>query len=173
MEAIQNFIQDMTVNFDNQVGGQIHMLTQLGNVQMPELKGLLLSKMEQMQKEQICCTLEVIYPFQNIRFRSADLCRCLGILIDNAIDEVREKEKPQIDIMISHQKNYTTFRVKNRPYSNIDFHKIWLEGYSTKGTDRGIGLANYKKILEGYENISSLTTIQEGYFIQELKIQEK
>ena len=31
MEAVQNFIQDMTSDFDYQVGEQIRRLTQLGN----------------------------------------------------------------------------------------------------------------------------------------------
>ena len=44
MEAVQNFIQDMTSDFDYQVGEQIRRLTQLGNIHMLEVKGLLLGK---------------------------------------------------------------------------------------------------------------------------------
>ena len=176
MEAVQNFIQDMTSDFDYQVGEQIRRLTQLGNIHMLEVKGLLLGKMEKMQQEQISCELEVLRPFDRTRLRTTDLCRCLGILIDNAIDEVQgkkdKKPKPQIHIMISSQEECTTFQVRNPLYSNIDFHKIWQQGYSTRGADRGIGLASYKSILEHYENVFSLTTIKDGYFVQELKIQE-
>ena len=176
MEAVQNFIQDMTIDFDYQVGEQIRRLTQLGNIHMLEVKGLLLGKIEKMQQEQISCELEVLHPFDRTRLRTTDLCRCLGILIDNAIDEVQgkkdKKPKPQIHIMISSQEECTTFQVRNPLYSNIDFHKIWQQGYSTRGADRGIGLASYKSILEHYENVFSLTTIRDGYFIQELKIQE-
>ena len=53
-----------------------------------------------------------------------------------------------------------------------DFQKIWQHGYSTRGSGRGIGLASYKKILEHYDNAFSLTTVSDGYFVQELKIQE-
>lgn len=172
MEAIQDFISDMAMDFDSQVGGQIRRITQLGNIHMIEVKGLLLNKMEEMQKEKINCEIEVLRPFYKTRLRSTDLCRCLGILIDNAIDEVRGKEDPQVHIMISSQEDYTTFRVKNLLYSVVDFHKIWQYGYSTRGTDRGMGLASYKKILEGYEDIIPLAAVQDGYFIQELKIQE-
>lgn len=105
MEAVQNFIQDMTIDFDYQVGEQIRRLTQLGNIHMLEVKGLLLGKMEKMQQEQISCELEVLRPFDRTRLKTTDLCRCLGILIDNAIDEVQgkkgKKPKPQIHIMIS------------------------------------------------------------------------
>lgn len=172
LESIQNFIQDMAEDFDFQVGGQIRRLTQLGNVHMLEVKGLLLGKLEEMQKNEIDCELEVLRPFDRTRIKATDLCRCLGILIDNAIDEVRGKEKSWIHIMISSQEGYTTFQVKNKLYSQVDFHKIWQQGYSTKGTDRGIGLASYKNILERYENVFPFTSIQDGCFVQELKVQE-
>jgi len=104
--------------------------------------------------------------------RAKDLCRCLGILIDNAMDEVRGKEHPRIHIMVSCQEGCTTFRVKNKLYSQVDFHKIWQQGYSTRGTDRGIGLASYRNILRRYEDVFPSTAIQDGCFVQELKIQE-
>lgn len=171
-KSIQNFIQDMASDFEHQAGSQIQKFTQLGNIHLMELKGLLLHKMELMQQEHIQYELEVFRPLTDTHFRATDLCRCFGILIDNAIDEVRGKENAYINIMVSCQDGFTTFRVKNTLYSEVDFHKIWLEGYSTKGNGRGTGLANYKKILECYENVFPYTSIQDGYFIQELKIQE-
>ena len=172
IKAVQNFIQDMTSDFEHQAGSQIHKFTQLGNIHIMELKGLLLNKMELMQSKHIKYELEVLRPLLDTTFHRTDLCRCFGILIDNAIDEVCGKQNAYVNIMISRQEGFTTFRVKNTLYSEIDFHKIWLEGYSTKGEGRGTGLANYKKILERYNNVFPHTSVQDGYFIQELKIQE-
>lgn len=171
-KSVQNFIQDMASDFEHQAGSQIQKFTQLGNIHLMELKGLLLHKMGLMQQEHIQYELEVFRPLTDTHFHATDLCRCFGILIDNAIDEVRGKENAYINIMVSCQDGFTTFRVKNTLYSEVDFHKIWLESYSTKGNGRGTGLANYKKILECYENVFPYTSIQDGYFIQELKIQE-
>lgn len=125
-----------------------------------------------MQEEEIHCELEVLTPFEKNRFGSVDLCRCLGILIDNAIEEVRGKKDGEIHIMISCRAGYTTFRVKNTLYSPVDFHKLGAVGYSTKGAGRGIGLASYKRILERCGEAFPLTTVRDGCFIQELKIQE-
>lgn len=126
-----------------------------------------------MEKDRIVCELEVMHPFYGTDFKATDLCRCLGILIDNAMDEVRGKEGAQIHIMISSQEGVTTFRVKNTLYHTVDFHKIWKQGYSTKGKDRGIGLANYRKILSGYDHVLPVTEVHDGWFIQELKVQER
>ncbi len=172
LEAIQAYIQEMTEDFDLQVGSQIRLMNQLVNIRVTEVKGLFLEKMKSMQEEEIHWELEVLKPFEKTRLRSTDLCRCLGILLDNAMEEVRGREDGRIHIMISSQGGYTTLLVKNTLYSAVDFHRLGTPGYSTKGNGRGIGLNNYKRILEKYEKILPLTTIEGGYFIQELKIQE-
>ncbi len=172
LEAIQEYIQEMTEDFDLQVGSQIRLMNQLANIRVTEVKGLFLEKMKTMQEEEIRWELEVLKPFEKTRLRSTDLCRCLGILLDNAMEEVQGRKDGKIHIMISSQNGYTTFLVKNTLFSPVDFHKLGMAGYSTKGSGRGIGLNNYKKILEKYERTLPLTTIQDGYFIQELKIQE-
>lgn len=172
MKAVQSFIREMTEDFDRQAGDQIRLLNQLANVHMAEIKGLLLEKLALMQKEDIYCELEVLRPFEGTRMRSTDLCRCLGILMDNAADEVRGKENAKIHLMISSQDGCTTFRIKNTLYNTADFQKIGTAGYTTKGEGRGIGLESYRKLLEKYDFVFPFTAIQDGYFVQELKIQE-
>lgn len=171
-QSLQTFIQNMTEDFDSQVGGQIQRMTQLGNIHVLELKGLLFEKLAAMQKEKIECSIEAIRPFYTTKIRSTDLCRCFGILIDNAMEEVCGHSGAKIEIMISSQGKFTTFRIKNPLFSNVDFHKIWQEGYSTRGCDRGIGLASYQKILARYDNVLPITTVKDGYFIQEFKVLE-
>lgn len=172
LDAVQTFIQEMTGDFDRQVGGQIRLMNQLGNIHMMEVKSLFLEKLAVMQKENISCELEVLCPFEGTRMRSTDLCRCLGILLDNAMDEVRGREGAQIHLMISSQKDCTTFRIRNTLYSTVDFQRLSTAGYTTKGSGHGIGLESYRKLLEKYDFVFSYTAIQDGYFIQELKIQE-
>ena len=124
LEAVQAFIQEMTEDFDRQVGDQVRLLNQLANIHMVEVKGLLLEKLGQMQKEEIRCELEVLRPFEGTRMHSTDLLRCLGILVDNAVDEVRGKKDARIHLMISSQNGCTTFRVKNTLYGTVDFQSL-------------------------------------------------
>lgn len=186
LSEITEFIQKMTDDFEDQVGGQIQKMTQLRNVCIMEVRGILLVKFMEMEQEGISCELEVIAPLQEANIKTTDLCRCLGILIDNAIDEVRghdgapDHSKRQsagngsgkVHVMISRQEDCVTIRVKNTLYHEIDLSKIWESGYSTKGKERGIGLASYKRILDGYDNILSAASVQDGEFIQEMKIME-
>ena len=136
------------------------------------MKSLLLTKLETIKQKNIRCNLEVLRPFDTTRMRSMDLCRCLGIVLDNAIEAVQGHTNGQIHIIISRQENYTTFLVKNTLHEAVNFHKIGTEGYSTKGDSRGIGLNNYRRILRQYDFVMPVTTIKDNYFIQELKIKE-
>jgi len=172
LNAVQTFIQEMTGDFDRQVDGQIRLLNQLGNIRMIEVRSLFLEKLAIMQQENISYELEVPCPFEGTRMRVVDLCRCLGILLDNALDEVRGREGARIHLMISSQKECTTFRIKNTLYSVVDFGRLGTAGYTTKGSGHGIGLESYRKSLEKYDFVFPFTAIQEGYFVQELKIQE-
>lgn len=172
LKAVQDFIQEMTGDFDRQVGGQIQLMNQLGNIRMMEVKSLFLEKFARMQQEGICCDFEALSPFESSRMRSVDLCRCLGILTDNAMDEVRGKEGGRIWLLISVQNGCTTFRVKNTLHGPVEFEQLGRSGYTTKGTGRGTGLESYRKILERYDYVFSFTAIQDGCFVQELKIEE-
>lgn len=172
LTAVQAFVRDMTEDFDRQAGSQIRLLNQLANVHMTEVKGLLLEKLARIQREDISCELEVFRSLENTRIRSVDLCRCLGILLDNAVEEVCGRKDGQIHVMISSQECCTTFRIKNTLYGMVDLGLLGTEGYSTKGTGRGIGLFSYRRVLEKYDFVLSATAIENGYFIQELKIQE-
>lgn len=172
MAAVQAFIQDMTTDFDTQVGNQLKLMNQLANIHELSVKSLLLTKLETIKQKNIRCNLEVLRPFDTTRMRSMDLCRCLGIVLDNAIEAVQGHTNGQIHIIISRQENYTTFLVKNTLHEAVNFHKIGTEGYSTKGDSRGIGLNNYRRILRQYDFVMPVTTIKDNYFIQELKIKE-
>ena len=63
-----------------------------------------------------------------------------------------------------------SLRVSN-PYAGIvEPDKIWVEGFSTKGEDRGLGLSSYQRILAGYPNAACSTGWAGGVFVQELAI---
>jgi two-component system sensor histidine kinase AgrC len=51
--------------------------------------------------------------------------------------------------------------------------KINIDGYSSKGSGRGMGLAIAKKILEKYKNVLHITTFEDNIFTQTLEIANK
>lgn len=170
LTAVQNFISQMTDDFDRQVGEKISQITQLGNIKIPELKGLLATKLIQVQSQNIQCSLEVWEPVEKICMPVRDLCRAVGILLDNAAEAVTGMEKPKFTCMFATGAQCTTIIVKNPVSHPVKMAEIWKEGYSTKGQGRGLGLASYRRIIDSYDNVFSYSYQENDIFIQELKI---
>nr|WP_275891435.1 GHKL domain-containing protein [Ruminococcus sp. OA3] len=111
-----------------------------------------------------------MYPVTETGIDIWDFNRCLGILLDNAIEASADIQNPAIEfILISHD-GFLTVRVANSWKGDTDIGKIWNEGYSTKGEHRGIGLASYQRILEKYPQAIPVTSWTEDLFVQELTI---
>lgn len=170
VEAMKTYLKNMELDFDEKIGENIRKTTQLGNIHIIEVKGLLLAKLAEMNKKQITCNLEILYPITKLGIDTLDFNRCLGILLDNAIEAVEHTEHPVIDLILSNQENCITIVVKNPWYGKLALHSIWKEGYSTKGSNRGLGLTNYQNILAKYPNASPATQLKNNEFVQELKI---
>ena len=148
-------------------------LEALHNIKIPELKNLILLKCTQMIHLKIPFVLEVLYPLQHISVSSVDLVRSLGILLDNAIEEVMEIHNPKITLILLDEEDSIYININNTlHHTSTNIHKIYTYGYSSKGSNRGIGLSNYKKIIGTYRNVTTSTKIHNNLFIQELIIQK-
>ena len=169
-EGVQNYLQDVLDEFELKLGKQISKNTQLKKINSNELKGLLLSKITEMEDKNIEFHLEVLNEVDKINMKSTDLVRCLGILLDNAIEEVEKIDEKIISLVILQEENITTIMVKNPVTEKINIQSIYEDNYSTKGAKRGLGLSNYREIIENYENIVRETICTEEEFNQVLKI---
>ena len=89
------------------------------------------------------------------RIPTYKLVEILGILIDNAREYYREKNiiDRDIKLLLCNDGNTVILEVINycHKISNSDFEMMFAKGYSTKGLNRGLGLASLKKIVMEYE----------------------
>lgn len=181
LNAVQNFIAEVTGDFERKVGEKIFQISQLGNIRITELKGLVAVKASEMQQRAIPFRLEAAAPVTYVNMPVGDLCRAAGILLDNAMEET-EKILQSVGEITEDQKEYrvtalfcaeesgVSIVICNPVKEPVPISKIWEDGYSTKGSGRGIGLASLRRIVEMYDNISSRTYQEDGLFIQELNI---
>ena len=166
--ALQKTLEELDVSFDRRLGEKIQFSTQIGNLKIPQVRSLLLSKLAAMRERGISCRLEVLYPLIQLEMDVWDYVRCLGILLDNAMEAALETEKPWVELLLLQQGGYTKLRISN-PWNGLaDTAKMWEEGYSTKGSGRGLGLAAYQRILRSYGCASYSSSWGEGVFVQEL-----
>lgn len=170
LDELRATLSKLDVGFERRIGEKIRSSTQIGNLRIPQARSLLLSKLAYMGSKGIDCRLEVLYPIEWVNMDIWDFTRCMGILLDNAAEAAAATEPSWVEIVLLTQGEQMSLRVSNPYTGTIVPDKIWLEGFSTKGKGRGLGLASYQKILTGYANVTSFTSWADGVFVQELTI---
>lgn len=181
LEAVQEFLAEVTGDFEKKVGEKIFQASQMGNIQIMELKGLLAVKTMEMQKRKISFYLEAAVPVTSADLSAADLCRAVGILLDNAMEAAEEfrlcgkhpeegEDHSAVKAIFFQDASGLSVIVSNPVREEADLSRIWEEGYSTRGAGRGTGLTSLRRIVEAGSNISLRTSWDHGIFTQELQI---
>lgn len=170
LDQLRTSLSELDTDFDRRIGEKIQVSVQIGNLLIPQVRSLLLSKLAAMGVKGIDCRMEVLYPVKKVGIDVWDFVRCLGILLDNAAEGALETETPWVEILLLAREEELSLRVSNPYTGTIEPDKIWEESFSTKGAGRGLGLPNYQRILSEYPNTASSTSWAGGVFVQELTI---
>lgn len=96
------------------------------------------------------------------------LCRLVGIFIDNAIEATKITTKKIISLEIYPNEVGLNIIISNTYIGNIDPNKLWENGYSTKGENRGKGLHLAKKTTEKNKEFLLDNRIINDYYIQKI-----
>lgn len=140
----------------------------------PAIYHLINHKYEIAKNENVKMKVEVLVDLTNLKISDLDLCRILGILIDNAIEAAKECEEKFISVKFIYDRmNKRNMIIVENPYKNslIDLNKIYEKGYSSKKKklDHGLGLWKVKQILRKNDNIFIYTS-RGKLFKQQLEI---
>ena len=140
------------------------------NIEILELKGIILSKINKAEKLGIDVNISINEVIKDISMNTIDLCRVIGIILDNCIEASLECKNPKIDICIDTNSDCTSFLISNTYIKKIDsLAELFKRGISTKGINRGIGLSNLNEILDNYEDACFSVKLDDN-FIQKLDI---
>lgn len=143
----------------------------LSNIANKSLKGLISSKLMYAHEMGIDVFIDIVEPIDEIAMQDIDLCRVLGIYIDNAIEATLETENKDIKLNMVKEPEHVAVIVMNSYVDHgLSLGNMEKEGISTKGENRGVGLSNVKKILSGYPKVYKSTYIEKQYFVQKLEI---
>ena len=170
MEQLCAALAQLDANFDRRIGEKIQASAQTGNLRIPQVRSLLLVKLAAMAEKGVDCRLEVLYPVEAVAMDVWDFVRCLGILVDNALEAALETERPWVEIILLSQGGRTALRVSNPWNGAADPARFWEEGWSTRGAGRGVGLSSYQRLLADCPHAVSAASWADGVFVQELTI---
>lgn len=163
----------LEANHHEQLNQQAMMM--LNNLKMNSLKGLLTTKILQAQSHQVPFYIEVVEEISDIPVEPIILNRMVGIVLDNAIEAAREVEKGEVRVAFIRLKGAVLLVVTNTydKEMNLKVHEIYQEGFSTKGDNRGLGLANLRLMINGLQHVNLNTRIRSPYFIQEVEFRKE
>ena len=130
-----------------------NLLSNLSYIENTILKGVLLSKINQAEKNDIICKYKIDSQLEGISLDDSELTVVLSNLLNNAIESASKSEKKYIEIFTTYEKGRYIIEIINS-ISNFtedmitDISKV---RFSTKGTGRGYGLYNINKIVNKYK----------------------
>lgn len=170
-EGLEKYFNENILTTREKLEKDNYRLNQLKNIKDLALKGLISSKIIYAHEMGIDVYIDIMEPIEHIAMKEIDLSRVLGIFLDNAIEAALETETKEIKFGMVKEDTVVAVIVMNTFINhNIPVAKLEQEGVSTKGENRGLGLANVKEILQLYSNVYKTTEIREKYFLQKLEI---
>ena len=140
----------------------------------PAIYNLINNKYLLAKKYDIKINLEVYIDFNSLKIKTYELCRILGVLLDNAIEAAKDCEEKIISIkFLKDNYNNRNLVVIENTCKNylIDINKIKEKGFSTKKNKlfHGLGLWKVNQIIKKNENLRLYTT-RDKMFKQQLEI---
>ncbi|OPZ88151.1 MAG: Sensor histidine kinase CitA [Firmicutes bacterium ADurb.Bin419] len=138
----------------------------------PPIYGLLLSKISYSEIKNINLTINVMCKVEFKNIKIYDMCKILGVLLDNAIEAAFESEKKYVELAIRENANKSCLFIEvNNSYSGtVDVESIFKDGYTTKKDHSGFGLWEIQKIINKYKNCKLHTHARENSFSQRIEI---
>lgn len=171
-EALKKYLVEEVFEDTKMLKGK-DAFSPLQKISNPGIKGLVATKINSAINNNIQFNVEVLedIDFTPYCIETIDICKIIGILLDNAIEAAMESEKKNISLLITRNEQDVSIVVTNTFKNPPDINKMFNYGYSTKGKNRGIGLSIVKDILNTkYPNLLLNTIIEKDTFIAELII---
>ncbi|HEM6120078.1 TPA: GHKL domain-containing protein [Streptococcus suis] len=167
--AIRTIYQGVIADSDRKFYDGKYDIARLSNIQNPAVKSLLSSKMLEAQKKGIAISVEVDAEIEPPDLELIEFITILSILLDNAIDAAEQCANGNIVFAYFQEDDRKIVVVENTTVEDkVSTNHIFEYGHSTKGDNRGIGLANVKAILDSYPKFSISTNSNNHRFVQEL-----
>lgn len=140
----------------------------------PAVYNLINSKYLIAKNRNIQLKLEVYIDFNTLKIKTYELCRILGVLLDNAIEAADECENKMVSIkFIKDSYNNRNLVVIENTCKNylVDMSKMKEKGFTTKKNKlfHGLGLWKVNQIVKKNENLI-LKTTRDKTFKQQLEI---
>lgn len=134
-----------------------------------ELKSIIFNKLNCAQSKGVMVSFECRDVIQIDRAMVFPIVLIIGIILDNALDATIDQENGYLQMALVQNKENQIIMVKNSIIGTLPpLWKLKTKGFSTKGENRGLGLANLQTIINQQPEMILETTIGSNYFLQKI-----
>ena len=174
-EGLQKYLKQNLIIAEESLGNLDKNMAHLRFICIPELRGLLSVKLAQAQSRGIELELDLAKPLDKIDIERPELCRMVGIIVDNAIEELsfENYDKKVLSFGIIIEKTEVLIICSNTCKTAPPIEYIFSKGYTTKGLGRGEGLYNLKESSKKCGNVLVSAYAEEGIFTIIITILER
>ena len=143
---------DEAAKYIDRVYGSVGALSAQLRTASPAVNALLRVKTAEAQKRGVAMDVIVRSAWEGMPAQGWEMCRVLGNLIDNAMDALKDTPSPRVTVALGEELRALIFSVENNgPEIPMEIReKIFQPGFTTKGGERGQGLAIVREIIAGY-----------------------
>jgi two-component system sensor histidine kinase AgrC len=171
LDGLKKYYSDRIESKFNIAAKNMFALEGLSKIKVAEVKSILAAKLMTAHSVGIETNFESKDDITNVYVDTVDLVRMLGIMFDNAIEELLFLHDGRLDVACYPEGDDVTFVISNTCRADIaELSVLKKRGFSTKGKDRGIGLSILSELAGKSDNVALQTIIVDNTFIQKLRI---
>jgi len=173
IDGLAEYYYDELSEMNKDLLHQDRLIGDLQNVQLNEIKSVMIYKGSVAAQHEVHVNVEVREPIESIGASTAIVCQIIGILLDNAIEAAALTEERKINIAIVKNTNSKAFIINNTwKEQDIPLNKLFDLGFSTKGENRGTGLHTVRNYTDKIKGLHLETEITDEYFGQILTVKD-
>ena len=172
-EYIDLILKEKNISQNSKWISEINKINDIG------IGGFLSLKINEMVDKNINVTVNISnnikkYNFENLnKYEKKDICRILGVYLDNAYDASINSKEKEITIEMNVNNRQLEIIISNTFTGIINYNNIGNYGYTTKGKGHGVGLSLVNDIIEKNNKFSQERKIVKNYYFQYFYITSK
>ena len=172
IEGLKEYYQNSIKPISARMSQKRYKLEDLSKIDNKEIKSILFNKLYSAQLSNIDVSFESKSEITDFSTDTLDLTLALGIILDNAIDETKQQQHGQIQVGVIYDHEEIDIIIQNSIRQNeVPVWKMKQLGFSTKGTNRGVGLSNLDEIINRHSNLMLETMKKDNFFLQKITIE--
>lgn len=131
------------------------MTLELANLQIKELKYLIIDKLQQAQDQGVQTKVEINKRIDSLPANIVNIIRCVGIFLDNAIEACQSQKNAKINVLLTkYSGNNYSLIVQNTISQPVNLTEVLKPRVTSKQNHDGLGLDNVNEIVNSDPDLS-------------------